>query len=109
MYTYLYIYVCLCVCVCVCVWFGYMACSSVSKESACSAGDPGLIPGLGKSPGEGSNDTLQYPCLENLMDRGAWWAAVQGSQRVRHHCVTNTYLHTYIYTYYMLVCVYMCV
>ena len=43
---------------CVCVWFGYMACSSVSKESACSAGDPGLIPGLGKSPGEGSEDTL---------------------------------------------------
>ena len=52
--------------------------SSVSKESACSAGDPGSIPGLGRSPGEGNGDPLQYPCLENLMDRGAWWAAVHG-------------------------------
>ena len=47
-------------------------CSSVSKESACSAGDPGSIPGLGRSPGEGNGNPLQYPCLENLMDRGAW-------------------------------------
>ena len=46
-------------------------CSSVSKESACSAGDPGLIPGLERSPGEGNGNPLQYPCLENLMDRGA--------------------------------------
>ena len=45
--------------------------SSVSKESACSAGDPGLIPGLGRSPGEGDGYPLQYPCLENSMDRGA--------------------------------------
>ena len=47
-------------------------CSSVSKESACSVGDLGLIPGLGRSPGEGNGSPLQYPCLENLMDRGAW-------------------------------------
>ena len=52
--------------------------SSVGKESACSAGDPGSIPGLGRSPGEGNGNPLQYPCLENLMDRGAWWAAVHG-------------------------------
>ena len=39
-------------------------CSSVCIESACSAGDPGLIPGLGRSPGEGSGNPLQYPCLE---------------------------------------------
>ena len=52
-------------------------CSSVGKESACSA-DLGLIPGLGKSPGEGNGNRLQYPCLENLMDKGAWWAAVHG-------------------------------
>ena len=44
-------------------------CNSVGKESACSAGDPGLIPGLGRSPGEGNGNPLQYPCLENLMDR----------------------------------------
>ena len=43
-------------------------CSSVSKESACSATDPGSIPGLGRSPGEGNSNPLQYPCLENLMD-----------------------------------------
>ena len=52
--------------------------NSVSKESACSAGDPGSIPGLGRSPGEGNGNPLQYPCLENLLDRGAWWAAILG-------------------------------
>ena len=53
-------------------------CSSVSKKSACSTGDPGSIPGLGRSSGEGNGNPFQYPCLENLMDRGAWWAAVHG-------------------------------
>jgi len=53
-------------------------CSSVSKESACSAGDLGSIPGLGRSSGEENGNPLQYPCLENLVDRGAWWAAVHG-------------------------------
>ena len=53
-------------------------CSLVGKESACSAGNLGLIPGLGRSPGEGNGNPLQYPCLENLMDRGAWRAAVHG-------------------------------
>ena len=52
--------------------------SSVSKESACSAGDPGSNPGLGRSPGEGNGNPLQYPCLENLMESGASWAAVHG-------------------------------
>ena len=47
---------------------------SVSEESACNAGDPGSIPGLERSPGEGNGNPLQYPCLENPMDRGAWWA-----------------------------------
>ena len=51
---------------------------SKGKESACSAGDPGSILGLGRSPGEGNGNPLQYPCLENLMDRGTWWAAVHG-------------------------------
>ena len=53
-------------------------CGSVGKESACNAGDLGLIPGSGRSPGEGNGNPLQYPCLENLMDRGAWWATVHG-------------------------------
>ena len=51
------------------------------KESACNEGDwgdMGSIPGLGRSPGEGSGNPLQYPCLGNLMDRGAWWATVHG-------------------------------
>ena len=49
------------------------------KESACNAGDWGdmaSIPGLGRSPGEGNGNPLQYSCLGNLMDRGAWWATV---------------------------------
>ena len=48
------------------------------KESACNVGDLGSIPGLGKSPGEGNGNPLQYSCLENSMDRGAWWATVCG-------------------------------
>ena len=51
---------------------------SDSKESACNAGDPGSIPGLGRSPGEGNGNPRQYSCLENFMDRGAWWATVHG-------------------------------
>ena len=46
------------------------------QESACSAADPGLIPGSGKFPGERNGYPLQYSCLENSMDRGAWWATV---------------------------------
>ena len=54
--------------------------SSVSKDPACSVGDPGSIPGSGRFPGEGNGKSLQYPCLENPMDRRAWWAAVHGLQ-----------------------------
>ena len=45
---------------------------SDGKASACNVGDPSSIPGLGRSPGEGNGNPLQYPCLENLMDGGAW-------------------------------------
>ena len=51
---------------------------SVGKESACNVGDMGLIPGLGRSPGEGNSYLLQYSGLENSMDRGAWGATVHG-------------------------------
>ena len=51
---------------------------SDSKESACNAGNPALIPGLGRSPGEGNGNPHQYSCLENPMDRGAWRAIVHG-------------------------------
>ena len=51
---------------------------SEGKVSACNAGDTGLIPGLGRSPGEGNGNPLQYSCLKNPMDREAWWATVHG-------------------------------
>ena len=56
---------------------------SDSKVSVYNAGDPVSIPGLGRSPGEGNGNPLQYPCLENLMDRGAWWTAVHGLTKSR--------------------------
>ena len=49
---------------------------SDSKESACNTGGPGLTPMSGRSPDEGNGYPLQYSCLENTMDRGAWWAIV---------------------------------
>ena len=60
----------------------------VQKNMPANAGDVrdvGLIPGSGRFPGEGNGTPLQYSCLENPMDRGAWWATVLGSQRVRHN------------------------
>ena len=50
---------------------------SDDKEAACNAGDLGLMPGLGRSPGGGHGHPFQYPCLENSVDRGACWATVQ--------------------------------
>ena len=49
---------------------------SDSKESACNSGDSGVIPGLGRSPGEENGNALQYSCLENSMDKEAWRATV---------------------------------
>ena len=72
-------------------------CGSNSQESACNAGDSGVIPGLGRSQGEGNGYPLQYSCLENSMDRGAWRATVHGWQRIRQDWATNTFtfiLHT---------------
>ena len=51
---------------------------SDGKESTCSAGNPGSIPGSRRSRGERNGNLLQYPCLENPMDRGAWWTTVHG-------------------------------
>ena len=51
---------------------------SDGKASSCSVGDLGSIPGLGRSPGEGNGNPLQYSCLGNSMDRGAWWGTVHG-------------------------------
>ena len=54
---------------------------SDSKKSACNAGDLGLIPGSGRSPGEGNGNPLQYSCLEKPMDRGTWRTTVHGVTR----------------------------
>ena len=72
--------------------------SSVGKESACNAGDPGLIPGLERSPGEGNGNPLQYSCLENPMDKRTWWATVHKVakeldmtklQQIDFNCIQN--------------------
>ena len=57
--------------------------SSDGKETACNMGDMGLIPGLGRSPGEGNSYSLQYSGLENSMDRGDWKTAVHGLAKGR--------------------------
>ena len=62
---------------------------SEGKASACNAGDLGVIPGSGRSPGEGNGNPLQYSCLENPMDGGAWWAI--------YVCVCIYIYHIYIY------------
>ena len=65
---------------------------SDGKESACNVGDPALILGLGRSPGEGNGNPLQYSCLENPIDRGAWWAVVhQGHKELE---MSEQLIHT---------------
>ena len=64
---------------------------SDDKESARNAEDPGSIPGLGRSPGEGNGNSLQYSCLGNPMDGGAYRLQSMGSQRVGHDWATSLY------------------
>ena len=71
---------------------------SDGKESACKAGDPGSIPGLRRSPGEGNDNPLQYSCLGNSMDRGAWWGTVHRVTKSRTQPKQHT--HTPIHTTY---------
>ena len=63
------------------------------KTSAWNAGDPGSIPGSGRSPGEGNGNPLQYSCLENPMEGGAWWATVHGVAKSRTRLSDLTSLH----------------
>ena len=63
--------------------------NSVSKESACNAGDPDLTPGWERFLGEGNGNPLQYSCLENPMDREAWQATVHGVTRVKPNLATK--------------------
>ena len=55
--------------------------TQIGKESACKAGEAGSIPGSGRSPEEGNGNSLQYSCLGNPMDGGAWWAIVHGFKK----------------------------
>ena len=67
---------------------------SDGKESTCNAGDPGSIPGSGRSPGEGNGYLFQYSCLENPMDRGAWRATVHGITKSRTQ-LSDQHTHTH--------------
>ena len=76
---------------------------SDGKESACNAGNPGSIPGSGRSPGEGNGNPLQYSCLENFMGRGAWRDTVHGglkeSDTTERLTLSRLYTITCIYVY----------
>ena len=75
---------------------------SVVKNLPANARDASLIPGSGRSPGEGNGNPLQYSCLENSMDRGAWRATVHRIQEVKHDCETehtHTQTHTHTHTH----------
>ena len=72
---------------------------SDGKESACNAGEPGSIPGSGRSPEEGHGNPLQYSCLENPMDRGAWRATVQGISKSQTQLKWLTLSHTFTCAY----------
>ena len=76
----MYRYVCVCVYIYIYIYMTNVCFpgGSDGKESACNAGNLGLIPGSGRSPREGNGNPLQYSCLENPKDRGAWQATVHG-------------------------------
>jgi len=63
------------------IFSGYKSLIENGKEFACNVGDSGLIPESGRFPGEGNGNPLQYSCLENSMDRGAWWASPWGRKK----------------------------
>ena len=72
---------------------------SNSKESACNVGDQGSIPGSEGYPAEGNGNPLQYSCLENSMDRGAWWVTVHGVTKSQITTKRLTHTHTHTHTH----------
>ena len=73
-------------------WLDLLVVRISHKESACNAGDQGEgvgVRSLGRASGKGNGNPLQYSCLENPMDRGAWWATAHGVAKVRHNLVTK--------------------
>ena len=71
--------------------------SSDGKETACSPGDLGLIPGSGRFPGVGNGNLFQCSCLENFIDRRGWQATVYGVAKSWTHLSTHTHTHTHIH------------
>ena len=84
-----------------CAYIGGFPGGSEVKVSACNAGDLGLIPGLGRSPGEGNGSPLQYSCLENPMDGGAWWATVHGVAKSQTGLSDFTFTFTFVLIYFI--------
>ena len=72
---------------------------SDDKEAACNARDLGSIPGSGRSPGEGKGNPLLCSCLENSMDRGAWWATSPWSHKESQESDMTEHAHTHNYIY----------
>ena len=85
-YTHIYMYECMYIC----IW-GFSG-GSDSKESAYNAGDPGSVPGLGRSPGEENGYPFQYSCLVNSVDRGAWQATIHGVSKSQTRLSNFSYL-----------------
>ena len=90
--------------------YNLLSSGSDGNESACKVEDLGLIPGSGKSPGERNGNPLQYFCLENTMDREAWWATVDGVAKSQKQLSKEalSYIHVTIiciYMYTMYICI----
>ena len=77
------------------IWKGFLG-GSEGKEYTCSAGDLGLILVSGTSPGEANGNPLQYPCLEDSMDRGAWQATVHGVAKSQTRLSDFTFTFHYL-------------
>ena len=96
----IYLHSCVCVCVQIHKYIVYIHTGlpggSYGKVSACNGGDPVSIPGLERSPGGGNGTPLQYSCLENPMDREAWWATVHGVAK-NWTRLSDVTFYTYVY------------
>ena len=87
------------ICIHIAIHWASFPCGSAVKDPPAIAGDAGLIPGLGRFLGEGNNNPVQYSCLENPMDRRAWWATVHGvaqSQTRLRDWTTTKPIHFFI-------------
>ena len=81
------------------IWLLMLPGGSDGKECACSAGDLGLVLGLGRSPGEGNGNPLQYSCLENSMDRGAWWGHKESDTTEQLTMLSNIFCFYWIFIF----------